>query len=129
PAYGAHVRQWFDEHERSELPKARIAWGATPAHVRYPFAQARRLAAAPWRELRTQALGQPSTPRCSSRIFSPIKIKIMPPASSALLLYLAPNRLPTFTPTMDNAKVITPIKLTAAPMFTLKKAKLTPTAR
>ena len=53
----------------------------------------------------------------------------MPPASSALLLYLAPNRLPTFTPTMDNAKVITPIKLTAAPMFTLKKAKLTPTAR
>ena len=43
----------------SELPWARIvprghapriARGATPAHVRYPFAQARRLAAAPWRE-------------------------------------------------------------------------------
>ena len=26
----AHVRWWFDEHERSELPWARIAWGATP---------------------------------------------------------------------------------------------------
>ena len=34
PAYGAHVRWPLDEHERSELPKARLAWGATPAHVR-----------------------------------------------------------------------------------------------
>ena len=34
PAYGAHVRWPLDEHERSELPWARLAWGATPAHVR-----------------------------------------------------------------------------------------------
>ena len=33
PAYGAHVRWPLDEHERSELPKARLAWGATPAHA------------------------------------------------------------------------------------------------
>jgi hypothetical protein len=30
----AHVRYPLDEHERSELPWARIAWGATPADVR-----------------------------------------------------------------------------------------------
>ena len=28
----AHVRYSLDEHERSELPWARIAWGATPAN-------------------------------------------------------------------------------------------------
>lgn len=32
-----------------------------------------------------------STPRCSSRIFSPMRIRIIPPASSALALYLAPK--------------------------------------
>ena len=45
-APAAHVRWRFDEHERSELPQARlvprghaprIAWGATPAHVRWPL--------------------------------------------------------------------------------------------
>ena len=30
----AHVRKSLDEHERSELPKARLARGATPADVR-----------------------------------------------------------------------------------------------
>ena len=43
---GAHVRWRFDEHERSELPQARlvprghaprIARGATPADVRWPL--------------------------------------------------------------------------------------------
>ena len=29
-ASGAHVRWWFDEHERSELPWARIDSGGTP---------------------------------------------------------------------------------------------------
>ena len=31
-APAAHVRYSLDEHERSELPQARIAWGATPAN-------------------------------------------------------------------------------------------------
>ena len=30
PAPGAHVRYSLDEHERSELPKARIDSGGTP---------------------------------------------------------------------------------------------------
>ena len=38
----AHVRWPLDEHERSELPKARIAWGATPAHVRWPLDEHKR---------------------------------------------------------------------------------------
>ena len=36
-APAAHVRWRFDEHERSELPLARIARGATPADVRWPL--------------------------------------------------------------------------------------------
>ena len=37
PAYGAHASWPLDEHERSELPLARLAWGATPAHASWPL--------------------------------------------------------------------------------------------
>ncbi len=33
-------------------------------------------------------------PRCSSKIFIPMRIKMMPPANSAFDLYFTPNTLP-----------------------------------
>ena len=47
-----------------------------------------------------------------------------PPSSSARDWYLAPNTLPTLTPTAESTKVTTPMKPTAARMLsTCKKAK------
>ena len=48
--------------------------------------------------------------RCCIKILVPIKIRIMPPASSAFDLYFAPNTFPILIPITDNVKVITPIK-------------------
>ena len=69
------------------------------------------------------------TPRCSSRIFTPSRIRMMPPAISALLLYFRPNTLPTFRPTADRINVVAPMKLTAAGRFTSgRSANVMPTA-
>lgn len=51
--------------------------------------------------------------RCSISIFIPIAISMIPPAASAFDLNLAPKMFPTFTPTADSIKVITPINETA----------------
>ena len=70
------------------------------------------------------------TPRCSSRIFVPIRIRIMPPAISALLLYLRPKMLPTLSPIAEMINVVTPMNETAATMLTSgRRAKVMPTAR
>ena len=69
---------------------------------------------------------QPKTPRCSKRILMPIPIRMMPPAISALDLYLEPNTFPIFTPIAERVKVMMPIKLTAGTMRTLKNAKVIP---
>ena len=53
------------------------------------------------------------TPRCSSRIFNPSRIRITPPASSAFALYFVPKTFPIYTPAADKRKVVTPIKETA----------------
>ncbi len=57
-------------------------------------------------------------PICSSSIFNPIIINIIPPANSALLLYLSPNLFPIFVPKTDNIKVIIPISVIASNKFT-----------
>lgn len=46
-----------------------------------------------------------SIPRYSRRIFSPMRIRTMPPASSAFDLYLMPNLFPAFAPAMDSTSV------------------------
>ena len=66
--------------------------------------------------------------KCSSSIFSPIKIKIAPPAISAFDLNLAPNTFPIFTPARDMANVTTPMNETAVTISMRKKANETPTA-
>ena len=48
-------------------------------------------------------------PKCSNRIFIPMRIKIIPPAISAFFWYLLPNIFPTTTPTMDSTKVVRPM--------------------
>ena len=48
-------------------------------------------------------------PRCSRRIFSHIRIRIIPPTISAFFLYLVPKKLPMYTPIMDITKVVIPI--------------------
>lgn len=69
------------------------------------------------------------TPRCSNRIFNPISISIIPPAMTALFLYLTPNILPTFKPIAEIINVVAPINDTAATMLTSgSSAKVTPTA-
>lgn len=54
---------------------------------------------------------------------------MIPPASSALDLYLEPKIFPTFTPAAERMKVVIPMKLAARMMFTSRKAKVIPTAR
>ena len=53
---------------------------------------------------------------------------MIPPASSALDLYLEPKIFPTFTPAAERMKVVTPIKPAARMMFTSRNAKVIPTA-
>ena len=53
----------------------------------------------------------------------PSRIRMIPPSSSALLLYFVPKMLPIFTPRAESRKVITPMKLTAGRMRTSRKAK------
>lgn len=65
-----------------------------------------------------------SISRCSKRILIPRKIRMIPPASSAFALYLAPNTFPTLTPAMDKKKVVMPIVAAAMVMFTFKNAKV-----
>lgn len=48
-------------------------------------------------------------PKCSSKIFNPMRIKMIPPASSALFLYLLPNMFPTNTPMMEITNVVIPM--------------------
>ena len=57
-------------------------------------------------------------PRCSRRIFTPISTRMIPPANSALLLYLLPNLLPITTPTSDSINVVVPIIPIALQIFT-----------
>ena len=52
-------------------------------------------------------------PRCSRRIFVPIKIKIAPPVIVAAFLYLSPHRLPIHTPNALMTNVTQPMKHTA----------------
>ena len=53
----------------------------------------------------------------------------MPPASSALALYLRPNRLPTFSPTAEQTNVVMPIRQTASGTLTSgSSANVMPTA-
>ncbi len=58
-------------------------------------------------------LSQLKIPRCSRRIFRPIKIRTTPPKSSALDLYRMPKAFPSFTPAAESTKVVIPIKITA----------------
>lgn len=51
-----------------------------------------------------------------------------PPDNSARLLYLAPKKFPTMTPTKDRQNVVQPMTEIAGTMFTSKKAKVTPIA-
>ena len=72
---------------------------------------------------------QPKNPRCSSRILTPMSIRITPPASSALdyissQIYYQPLPRP---PTGQMS--VQPIKVTAQTIFTWRNAKVTPTAR
>ena len=68
-------------------------------------------------------------PRCSIKIFTPIRINIMPPASSALERYFSPNRFPILIPAAEKRKVTTPIRITAGTICTSRKAKVTPADR
>ena len=54
-----------------------------------------------------------SAPKCSRSIFSPSRIRMIPPASSALDLYLTPNIFPAFTPIADRTNVVIPIAANA----------------
>ena len=55
---------------------------------------------------------------------------MIPPATSALLLYFRPKILPTFNPRADRQKVVAPMRPTALKMFTSgSRAKVIPTAR
>ena len=58
----------------------------------------------------------------------PMAISIMPPASSARDLYLEPKALPASVPATDRTNVVAAIIPEAMNMFTLRKAKDTPTA-
>ncbi len=68
----AHVRYSLDEHERSELPLARIdsggtpprlARGATPAHVRWPLDEHER-SELPWARIDSPGTGLAIPARC-----------------------------------------------------------------
>ena len=67
--------------------------------------------------------------RCSSRIFVPIKISIIPPMMLAGFEYFAPKKFPIATPAKLNKKVVTPIINIARQISTIKNAKVTPTAK
>ena len=54
-----------------------------------------------------------SIPNPSSKILSPKRIKIKPPANSAFDLYFVPNMLPSFTPKAERTQVITAIIIKA----------------
>ncbi len=61
----------------------------------------------------------PEPPRCSSRIFTPSRIRMTPPAKLGLFSYRLPNTLPIFTPRADSRQVQMPINAAASQMFTL----------
>ena len=67
-------------------------------------------------------------PKCSNRILTPIKINIIPPASSALSLYLLPKIFPTKTPMAEIVNVVAPMIAMAGIISTFKNAKVIPTA-
>ena len=52
------------------------------------------------------------TPKCSKRIFNPMRINIIPPIIPADFSYLDPKTLPIFTPKAENAKVVKPMTST-----------------
>ena len=56
-------------------------------------------------------------------------MRTMPPASSAFDLYRKPNMLPILTPIVAIKKVVQPMRETAGRIFTLKNAKVMPTAK
>ena len=71
----------------------------------------------------------PKIPKCSSRIFTPSRIRMMPPVTSARFLYRTPKKLPTATPAREMQNVVQPISVIAGTMETSRNAKVTPTAK
>lgn len=71
----------------------------------------------------------PKRPRCSVKIFTPSRTRMVPPKISAFFPSIRPNRLPMAWPTKQQANVITAIKALALQIFTERAARLTPTAR
>ena len=69
------------------------------------------------------------TPKCSNRIFNPMRINIIPPIIPADLSYLEPKTLPIFTPKMEKTKVVRPMMSTDDHNFTWMQANETPTAK
>ena len=65
------------------------------------------------------SLQKERTPRCSSKIFKPIRINIAPPRISAPFLKRRPMRLPIRTPKIQTANVTQPITEIAAQLGTL----------
>ena len=57
-------------------------------------------------------------PRCSKRIFKPMRISMIPPNMPADFSYFDPNTFPIFTPKTENMKVVTPIIITANQILT-----------
>jgi hypothetical protein len=68
-------------------------------------------------------------PRPSRRIFSPMAMRTAPPAASAFLPNLSPNRLPILIPAMDMAMVTIPITAAGTTMPSPSMAMDIPTAR
>ena len=50
--------------------------------------------------------------KCSITTFNPIIIRIIPPTTSALDLYLTPKAFPIKTPPRDISNVVIPIRIT-----------------
>ena len=58
------------------------------------------------------SLQKASTPKCSKRIFNPMRIKMIPPNTSAFFLNFVPKTLPIFTPTTEKTNVVSPMSAT-----------------
>ena len=65
-----------------------------------------------------QSIQDEKTPRCSKKIFKPMRISMIPPNMPADFSYFEPNTFPIFTPKTENMKVVTPIIITANQILT-----------
>lgn len=66
---------------------------------------------------------------CSSKILRPIRIRITPPKTSALLFNKEPNTFPRKEATIEQRKVVMAMMPLAEKISICSSAKLTPTAR